>query len=74
VHPCVEETIGHVHLTPNLSLITSTGAHFAELSLFLDISNVLAMFNISKTLDKDGQEIEPPIAWFTGITMFVPPM
>jgi hypothetical protein len=31
------------------------------------------MFNISKALDKDGQEIEPPISWFTGITTFVPP-
>jgi len=49
------------------------GAHFAELSLFLNISNVLAMFNISKALDKDGQEIEPPISWFTGITAHLKP-
>ncbi|KAF9562477.1 cytochrome P450 [Agrocybe pediades] len=45
------------------------GAHLAEMSLFLSISNILAVFDISKPLDKDGKEYEPEIEWTSGTTM-----
>jgi cytochrome P450 len=37
------------------------GAHFAETSIFLNITGILATFNISKFVTKDGQEVEPEI-------------
>lgn len=40
------------------------------MSLFLNMSNILAVFNVSKPLDKNGMEVEPNIAWSTGPTMF----
>ncbi|KAH9482219.1 Cytochrome P450 monooxygenase 208 [Psilocybe cubensis] len=49
------------------------GAHLAEMSLFLNISNILAAFDISKPLDKNGVTIEPSIAWTTGITSHLKP-
>ncbi|KAF8165778.1 cytochrome P450 [Crassisporium funariophilum] len=42
------------------------GAHLAEMSLFLNISNILAVFNISKPVDANGQNVEPRIAWTSG--------
>ena len=47
------------------------GAHLAEVSLFLNISNILAVFNISKTVDKEDRTIEPKINWSNGITSYV---
>ncbi|KAH9943945.1 cytochrome P450 [Amylocystis lapponica] len=44
------------------------GLHFAEVSLWLVMSNVLAVFNISKAIDAQGQEIEPIVEWTTSIT------
>ncbi|KAJ2930399.1 hypothetical protein H1R20_g6704, partial [Candolleomyces eurysporus] len=44
------------------------GAHLAEQSLFLNMTNILAVFNISKPKNPDGTEVEPPIVWSTGIT------
>ncbi|KAH6908092.1 cytochrome P450 [Coprinopsis sp. MPI-PUGE-AT-0042] len=44
------------------------GAHFAETSIFYTISNILAVFNISKQVDESGNEIEPQIAWTSGVT------
>ncbi|EGN94381.1 hypothetical protein SERLA73DRAFT_96479 [Serpula lacrymans var. lacrymans S7.3] len=49
------------------------GAHFAEVSLFLSISNILASFDISKAIDKDGREIDPVIEFTPGITAHVKP-
>lgn len=64
------------HLPMSCSITSNTsssylGAHFAELSLFLNITNVLAVFNISKELDKDGKEIEPNLDFSTGVTTLV---
>jgi cytochrome P450 len=47
------------------------GAHLAEISLFLNIANILAVFNISKPVDKDGKPIEPVIRWNNGVTSSV---
>ncbi|KAF8868368.1 cytochrome P450 [Infundibulicybe gibba] len=44
------------------------GAHFAELSLFLNTASILAGFNIGKAVDEDGKEIEPSVGWTTGPT------
>jgi len=49
------------------------GAHLAQMSLFLNMSNILAVFNVSKSLDKNGMEVEPNIAWSTGPTMHLGP-
>jgi hypothetical protein len=49
-----------------------TGAHFAETSMFLNITGILATFNISKFVTKDGEEIEPEINYIShGATSFV---
>ncbi|KAF8897940.1 cytochrome P450 [Infundibulicybe gibba] len=45
------------------------GAHFAELSLFLNIASILASFNISKAVDENGEEVKPSVGWTTGGTM-----
>ncbi|PPQ78910.1 hypothetical protein CVT25_002370 [Psilocybe cyanescens] len=49
------------------------GAHFAEMSLFLNISNILAIFDISKPLDSSGLPVEPAIAWTTGVIRHLKP-
>jgi len=41
------------------------------MSLFLSIVNILAVFNISKPVGKDGKEYEPEIEWTSGVTMWV---
>ncbi|KAF8335162.1 cytochrome P450 [Amanita rubescens] len=43
------------------------GAHFAELSIYLSITGILAMFNIRKQ-NQDGVEITPKFEFTTGIT------
>lgn len=45
------------------------GAYFAEQSLLLNVASVLATFDISKSIDGDGNEFEPTAQWLTGITM-----
>ncbi len=47
------------------------GAHLAEMSLFLNIANILAVFNISKPVDKDGKSVEPVFRWSNGVTSSV---
>jgi len=37
------------------------GADFTQTSIFLNITGILATFNISKSMTKDGQEVEPEI-------------
>lgn len=39
------------------------GAHFAETTMFLNISGILATFNVLKPVTKDGQEVEPEISF-----------
>lgn len=47
------------------------GIHFAEVSLILAMSAILAVFDIRKPIDENGQEYEPEIEYVTGITRFV---
>jgi hypothetical protein len=47
-----------------------SGAHFAELSVYLSITGILSMFNISKHVQKDGLEITPKFEFTTGITRY----
>jgi cytochrome P450 len=47
------------------------GVHLAEVSLFLNVAGILATFNISKTLDERGMEVEPLVEYTTGITRWV---
>ncbi|KAK2460279.1 hypothetical protein APHAL10511_007668 [Amanita phalloides] len=44
------------------------GAHFAELSVYLSITGILAAFNIRKHVDEGGLEVAPPFEFTTGIT------
>ena len=41
------------------------------MSLFINISNVLAVFDISKDVDADGKQVEPPQLWTTSVTSYV---
>lgn len=43
------------------------GRQIADASLFLTISNTLAVFDVKKPLGKDGKEIEPPQDFTPGI-------
>jgi hypothetical protein len=47
------------------------GAHLAEMTLFLNVSSILAVFNISKPVADNGVEVEPTMAWTTGTIMLV---
>lgn len=49
------------------------GAHLAEMSLFLNIANILSIFVISKAVDENGKEVEPVIEWSNGVTSSVKP-
>ncbi|CAA7259346.1 unnamed protein product [Cyclocybe aegerita] len=44
------------------------GAHLAEMSLFLNICSILAIFDISEAIDANGNEVEPKVEWTSGIT------
>jgi hypothetical protein len=48
-------------------LTSMIGIHLAEASLFLNITNILANFIISKEVGKDGKEIEPEIQWISSV-------
>ncbi|PPQ75850.1 hypothetical protein CVT24_000608 [Panaeolus cyanescens] len=45
------------------------GAHFAEMAMFLNITNILAVFKLLKPLDKDGKEEDPKLEWLSGPTL-----
>jgi hypothetical protein len=48
------------------------GAHFAETNIFLNISSILATFNISKPVAEDGRELQPEMSYaFNGVVSFV---
>ncbi|KIJ60578.1 hypothetical protein HYDPIDRAFT_117119 [Hydnomerulius pinastri MD-312] len=44
------------------------GAHFAEVSLFLNIASILATFDISKAVDDQGREVDPVVEYTNGVT------
>jgi len=62
---------GRYPIEGRLWLISELGAHLAEMSLVLNITNILAVFDITKAVDGSGVEIEPEIVWSTGVTSFV---
>jgi len=43
------------------------------MTLFLNIATILTVFNISKPVDGEGNEVEPKIEWVNGITSYVIP-
>jgi len=47
------------------------GIHLAELSMFLNITCILALFNISKPVNEHGDHIEQKIDWTGSITSYV---
>jgi len=49
------------------------GMYLAEASIFLNVTNTLANFIISKKIGTDGKEIEPEVHWTTGITAHLKP-
>jgi len=49
------------------------GAHFAEVSLLLNIASILAVFSISPAVDDRGKAIEPRIEYTTGPTSHIKP-
>jgi hypothetical protein len=48
-------------------MIVSIGMHLAEASTFINITNILANFDISKKIGENGKEIEPEIQWTPGL-------
>lgn len=44
------------------------GAHFAETTAFVNITGILATFDISPQLDASGREVLPDVDYTTGIT------
>ncbi|KIJ13236.1 hypothetical protein PAXINDRAFT_49421, partial [Paxillus involutus ATCC 200175] len=50
------------------------GAHFAQVSLFLDIASILAIFDISKSVDVQGREVGPVIECSGGVTNHLLPI
>jgi len=52
-------------------MATIKGAYLAEMSLFLNICNILSVFDISKPVDINGAKVEPEEKWTTGITTCV---
>ncbi|KAF8915153.1 cytochrome P450 [Mucidula mucida] len=49
------------------------GQHFAEQSLFLNMANILAAFDIARAKDKDGRDIEPSRTWSTAVVSHLKP-
>ncbi|KAK1225304.1 hypothetical protein PQX77_011722 [Marasmius sp. AFHP31] len=49
------------------------GSHLAERSLFLNISNILAVFSLEKEVDKDENVVEPPMDFHGGTTSHLKP-
>ncbi|KAJ7158608.1 cytochrome P450 [Mycena filopes] len=44
------------------------GAHFAQTSILLTITSILAVFRIEKFRDETGKEVEPDVGYTTGLT------
>lgn len=45
------------------------GTHFAKASLFINITTILATFDIRPVQDKDGQEVLPVVEMIQGVTV-----
>ncbi|KAF8148392.1 cytochrome P450 [Crassisporium funariophilum] len=49
------------------------GQHMAEASIFIQMATTLSVLDISKQVDKDGETIEPEIAFTTAIVSHIKP-
>lgn len=47
------------------------GRRFADDSLWLVIANIIATFDIKRTVDSNGSEIIPSMSFSPGLTRFV---
>lgn len=47
------------------------GQRFADDSLWLVIASIIATFDIKRTVDDNGREVTPPMAFSPGLTRFV---
>ncbi len=47
------------------------GRHLADVSLFLAISTILALYNVKKGVGPDGKEITPEVGTVSGLTRSV---
>jgi len=47
------------------------GIHLGELSLFLNMTRILTLFDISKPVDKHGDDVEQKIDWTSSIISYV---
>ena len=47
------------------------GAHLAEVSLFFNISRILALFDISKPVDEYGNDVEQDFDWTSNVISYV---
>jgi hypothetical protein len=60
---------------PAPTILTSpyalSGAHFAQVSLLLNMASLLAVFEIRKAKDAQGREIEPVEKWSSGTVTWV---
>ena len=65
------------HKTPETKAIFGYGRRYcpgvglAEASMFLQITQMLAVFKLERTRDANGHEIIPPAIWETGTIRFV---
>lgn len=55
----------------SMESISTLGLYFAQLSLFLNITSILQTFNITKAIGIDGKEVEPVVAYSSGVTRYV---
>lgn len=49
----------------------SPGAHFAEVSVMLNLATLLAVFDLELPLDEQGKEYVPDIKWVAFLTRYV---
>lgn len=49
-----------------------TGAHFAEVTAMLNMASILAIFDLLRPLDSQGNEVDLKMEFATGITRSVP--
>lgn len=49
-------------------LFTAEGLYFSHLSLFLNFTSILQIFNIAKEVRPDGSELEPVVHFTSGVT------
>lgn len=61
------------HNSHNTELLTRIcpGRYLADVSLFLAISNILALYNVKRVVGPDGKEIIPEVGMVSGLTRSV---